>query len=62
LFNDDDNDILDSDDENLNSKEQSSVIKKPPLKLVIKRLQHPTISNAIKYKLQTVDTSVPIIT
>ncbi|CAF1222337.1 unnamed protein product [Rotaria sordida] len=36
--------------------------KKPPLKLVIKRLQHPTISTAIKYKLHTVNTSLPVTT
>jgi hypothetical protein len=38
------------------------IVKKAPLKLVIKRLQHPTISTEIKYKLHTVNTSLPITT
>jgi hypothetical protein len=40
----------------------SLIVKKPPLKLIIKRLQHPTISTEIKYKLHPVNTSLPIIT
>jgi hypothetical protein len=38
------------------------IVKKAPLKLVIKRLQHPTISTEIKYKLHTVNTSLPVTT
>jgi len=37
-------------------------VKKAPLKLVIKRLQHPTISTEIKYKLYTKTISLPMIT
>lgn len=37
-------------------------LKKPPLKIVIKRLQHPTISTASKYKLTSVNTSLPVTT
>ncbi|CAF1447667.1 unnamed protein product [Adineta ricciae] len=37
-------------------------VKKPPLKLVIKRLRHSTISNEIKYKLHAINTSLPIRT
>ncbi|CAF1386678.1 unnamed protein product [Adineta steineri] len=44
------------------SSSSTIIVKKAPLKLVIKRLQHPTISTEIKYKLHTVNTSLPITT
>ncbi|CAF3191028.1 unnamed protein product [Rotaria sp. Silwood2] len=44
------------------SSSPTIVMKKPPLKLVIKRLQHPAISTEIKYKLHTVNTSLPVTT
>ena len=40
----------------------SVINKKTPLKLIIKRLQHPTISTEIKYKSHTVHTLLPLIT
>ncbi|CAF1353418.1 unnamed protein product [Rotaria sp. Silwood1] len=38
------------------------IMKKPPLKLIIKRLQHPRTSNEIKYKLRKVNTSLSVTT
>jgi len=40
-----------------NSWSSTTVIKKEPLKFIIKRLQQPTTSSRIKYKLHTVAAS-----
>ncbi|CAF2070821.1 unnamed protein product [Rotaria magnacalcarata] len=37
-------------------------MRKPPLKLVIKRLKHPTVSTSVKYKLPSVNTSLSVTT
>lgn len=38
------------------------IMKKPQLNCTVKRLQHPTISTEIKYKLRTVNSSLRILT
>lgn len=67
MFNDDDNNLWESSEDEEEEEELQSrmnhpptvdtsanvITKKTPLKLVIKRLQHPTRSSEIKYKSHT---------
>lgn len=38
------------------------ITRKTPLKLIIKRLQHPTIRTEIKYRSHTVHSALPLVT